>query len=269
LRRIFNIDPAQTEKIGGPTYNMSEGRMFSTLTHATREESLAAEAGDDATTKIYTDGSGFQGGAGAAAVIYLNGSPNPSGALRFHLGKLTEHSTYEGEVVGLMLAVWLMRTHCKEKIGKEGISIYTDCQSMIDTIYDMKPGPGQYLLNEFHKLISPFEDKGHQVCKFTINWIFAHSNVTGNERVDEEAKQAAKGNSTPRIFLPPLLQRPLPISKSALIQEAKLARAMEWKTHWETSPQVKKMKDINKDFPYKKFGQLEANLTRRQTSILV
>ncbi|KAF9538328.1 hypothetical protein CPC08DRAFT_602382, partial [Agrocybe pediades] len=105
--------------------------------------------------------------------------------------------------------------------------------------------------------------------KFSIRWISAHSDVAGNERVDEEAKEAAKGNTTPTLFLPPLLRRPLPIGKSALLQKAKEARKEEWRTEWNTSPRKKKMKSIDKDFPHKKFGQIANTLTRKQASILI
>jgi len=227
LRRIFNIDPSKVEKIGRITYSTANGRIFSTVVHSSQEESIEAEQNDKATTKIFTDGLGYQGGAGAAAVIYQNGFNAPTNSLKCHLGQLMDHSTYEGEAAGLILAAWLIRLHCKNQVGTEDISIYTDCQSIVDSVYDMKPGPGQYLLNEFHVLIALLANKGKKVSKFTINWISAHSNVQGNEQVDKIAKEAAQGQSTPRIFLPPLLRRPLPIAKSALIQKAKEARLAE------------------------------------------
>ncbi|KAF9568704.1 hypothetical protein CPC08DRAFT_609896, partial [Agrocybe pediades] len=122
------------------------------------------------------------------------------------LGSLTDHSTYDGEAVGLILAAWLLRSHCGARVGVDAISIYTDCQSAISTVFDMKPGPGQYLFSAFHNLIAPFKDTGHSATKFNIRWISAHSNVPGNERVDEEAKLAAQGDSTPNLFLPPILR---------------------------------------------------------------
>ncbi|KAF9542353.1 hypothetical protein CPC08DRAFT_621612, partial [Agrocybe pediades] len=122
-----------------------------------------------------------------------------------------DHSTYDGEAVGLILAAWLLRSHCGARVGVDAISIYTDCQSAISTVFDMKPGPGQYLFSAFHNLIAPFKDTGHSATKFNIRWISAHSNVPGNERVDEEAKLAAQEDSTPNLFLPPILRkRPLP-----------------------------------------------------------
>ncbi|KAF4619421.1 hypothetical protein D9613_004855 [Agrocybe pediades] len=133
----------------------------------------------------------------------------------------------------------------------------------------MRPGPGQHLYSAFHDLIAPFRDSGTNTTKFTIHWISAHSEVVGNEKVDEEAKSAAQGASTARPFLPDCLKRPLPIGKSSLLQLAKEQRTENWKASWLTSPRRKKMKKIDKDFPFKKFGKITSELTRRQTSILV
>ncbi|KAF9547113.1 hypothetical protein CPC08DRAFT_612697, partial [Agrocybe pediades] len=109
------------------------------------------------------------------------------------LGPAEKHSTYDGEAVGLILAAWLLRTQCRERVGTDAISIYSDCQSVINSVYDMNPGPGQYLLSAFHKLIKPLRNQGNTTPKFTIHWISAHTDVPGNEKVDEEAKAAAQG----------------------------------------------------------------------------
>lgn len=235
-----------------------------------REDSMEAEAKDTAPIKIYTDGSGYQGGASAAAVLYTDRATHPSGVCRHHLGTLKEHSTYEGEAVGLILAAWLLHTHCKDRVGNgSDISIYSDCQSALNTAYVMKPGPGQYLFSAFHDLIAPFKNQGNTSPKFTFHWISAHTNVPGNEKVDKEAKSAALGDSTPIPFLPPILRCPLPIGKSALLQKAKEQRTEHWKMIWSTSPRRKRLKKINKELPLKNFGKIVNELTRRQASILV
>ncbi|KAF9565437.1 hypothetical protein CPC08DRAFT_622521, partial [Agrocybe pediades] len=147
------------------------------------------------------DGSGYQGKVGAAAIIYTDGAQQPTGTLRYHLGPAEEHSTYEGEAVGLILAAWLLRAHCGQRVGSTAVSVYSDCQSVIKSVLAMRPGPGQHLLTAHQGEITP---------KFTLHWISAHTNVPGNEKVDEEAKAAAQGSTTPKPFLPPVLQRPMP-----------------------------------------------------------
>jgi hypothetical protein len=54
---------------------------------------------------IYTDGSGCDGGIGAAAVLYRKGVKKKH--LQRHLGPDTEHTVYEGELVGILLALHL------------------------------------------------------------------------------------------------------------------------------------------------------------------
>lgn len=62
---------------------------------------------DKAGIRIYSDGSGFEGGIGAAAVLY-RGNNEPK-TLKYHLGPATEHTVYKGEGVGAMLGMELLR----------------------------------------------------------------------------------------------------------------------------------------------------------------
>lgn len=56
--------------------------------------------------RVYSDGSDVDGGVGAAAVLIAPGR-NPK-VLRYHLGTSTDHSVYEGEVVGIALGIELL-----------------------------------------------------------------------------------------------------------------------------------------------------------------
>ena len=42
--------------------------------------------------------------------------------------------------------------------------------------------------------------------KFVLKWVVAHKGVAGNERVDEEAKRAVQGESSPLEEQPPILR---------------------------------------------------------------
>jgi len=55
--------------------------------------------------------------------------------------------------------------------------------------------------------------------RFHLVWILGHSGVKGNKKVDEEAKRAARGDSSPQHMLPPILRRQLPRSRAALNQK--------------------------------------------------
>ena len=72
-----------------------------------REESREEDEGDKADVQVYSDRSGIEGMASAAAVLFRDGQEIRS--LRYQLGPLTHHATYEAEVVGVLLAAELIR----------------------------------------------------------------------------------------------------------------------------------------------------------------
>ncbi|TFK17094.1 hypothetical protein FA15DRAFT_549514, partial [Coprinopsis marcescibilis] len=68
----------------------------------------------------------------------------------------------------------------------------------------------------------------------TIRWTPGHSNITGNEAVDVQAKRAAKGEISSRRRTPGTLRDRLPFSKSATQQmyndKLKTQAAKVWAT---------------------------------------
>lgn len=90
-----------------------------------------------ATYKIYSDGLGQNGQAGAAAVLMIGDDKTLAKTLRYHLGPLTQHTTYEAEAVGAVLATHLMKSILAQpnKTGDEsGITHYADNQSIIKAL---------------------------------------------------------------------------------------------------------------------------------------
>ena len=61
---------------------------------------------DTADLHAYSDGLGIDRMAGAAAIVFRNGQEVKS--IRYLLGPLTCHTTYEAEVVGVLLALELI-----------------------------------------------------------------------------------------------------------------------------------------------------------------
>jgi hypothetical protein len=74
---------------------------------------------------VYCYGSSFEGGIGASAVLYENQRETTS--LRFHLGRVTQHTVYELEVVGILLAIYLL-SKCIRPLTQR-ITIGTDSQA--------------------------------------------------------------------------------------------------------------------------------------------
>src|SRR5262249_31291753 len=100
------------------------GRTFETITPGTRrpnsippfkvhiadnrDEALESheQAKRRTEVRIYSDGSGYQGMAGACAVLY-RGTDAPQ-TLKYRLGKLSKHTVYEAESVGITLGLRLL-----------------------------------------------------------------------------------------------------------------------------------------------------------------
>ena len=108
-----------------PTYK----NTFTTTIAKSKEDSIKEEKRDDSDIRVYTDGSGYEGNVGAAALLYRKGTEEPEKILRFHLGSLKKHTTFEGEAVGSILAAWLLQG--RPEIGKTAVTSYSDSQAFI------------------------------------------------------------------------------------------------------------------------------------------
>ncbi|PPQ87301.1 hypothetical protein CVT24_006645, partial [Panaeolus cyanescens] len=270
LAAAFDTNPNATEKIPTmkPKYDLK--KYFDTQTFPTREDSIAHERSDDAKVKLYTDGSGQDGHVGAAASIYLKDMTNPTATRHLYLGKIDSHSTYEAEMVGLLLAIWLLITEAGHVLGRQKISIYTDNQSIIGALTSESRGPAEYLKDEIARICAKYlPNITLPSNKVTIKWISAHSDVTGNEKIDFEAKQAALGLTSRRQDLPRLLRSPLPNSISALRQDLKQEAKEKANNLWMTSPRWQQFKDLEADFEFRNFHKTIEKLDRHKASMLV
>ncbi|KAF8057556.1 hypothetical protein FPV67DRAFT_1391882, partial [Lyophyllum atratum] len=161
------------------------------------------------------DGSGYEGGVGASAVLFVNGAEKSS--LQYHLGPITHHTVYEAEIVGFTLAL-----HLLSKLGRQLTSltvIGSDSQAAIRALNNQRPHPAHYLLDRVHSAAEHLHMKQDRLINAII-WTPGHMEFDPNERADEIAKEAAQGTSSPSELLPAYLKRkPLPASIPALRQE--------------------------------------------------
>lgn len=97
----------------------------------------------------------------------------------------------------------------------------------------------------------------------------AHSKVSWNDRVNQEAKKVAAGTTLRDRNLPPVLRHNLPTSKSSLLQNLQKTAKMRYKAYWEASPQYTKLKKYNTKFPCKGFLKLTKSLSQCHTTILI
>ena len=104
-----------------------------------------------------------------------------------------------------------------------------DSQVAIQALNVHKPRPGGHILDEIHELSDSLHTRGLSDLQLKISWISGHDGVAGNEKVDEEAKAVAKGDSSPWQELPMLLQSdPLPLGAMAVKQHFWAELAKHW-----------------------------------------
>ena len=261
LIRIYDLPLARIETIVPTVQHPRSMAKFKVQTPGTRKESIKQEKNDEADFKAFSDGSGLNGGIGAAAVLYRKGRFTPLKQLKAHLGPNTKHNTYEAEIIGAMLAVWLIRG-CVETLGKV-VSIYIDNQAVLSTIINPRAKPGQYLARHLNSMANEL------LCVLGVHWISSHSKVRGNEKVDELAKEAADGRSSARVRLPPILRTPLPISASAVKQEHNDNLKAKWEREWEESDRSRRVGLIDDNFPFNGYRKRTYQLSRQTASFMM
>lgn len=185
-----DIDPDSVKKIGHSKRQAYFKPVYLTETASTQQDSITAEKEDKAKFKIYTDGSGQDGKAGAAAILYKGGQQEPLAIQHYHLGPTAKYMTYDAEWTGLLLAIWLITTVLKiqEHIIISNISIYVNNQSVIKTLNSTHTGPGQHIADAFQAIAETTHSRGPRIKKFNIKWISAHSNIAQNKQVNKEAR---------------------------------------------------------------------------------
>ncbi|KZP08750.1 hypothetical protein FIBSPDRAFT_683666, partial [Athelia psychrophila] len=106
---------------------------------------------------------------------------------RYRLGNDTEHTVFEGEVVGSGLGTELLRT---ERKVVRSATMFIDNQASIKSSQSFRSTPGHYLTDHLNRqMMRVF--KRHPNLRLKICWIPGHCDVAGNEAVDIEAKKAA------------------------------------------------------------------------------
>ena len=146
--RELGRDPATLEMIEAVRRLNKWKAAFTTEIEEKREDAEVVELQDredQVGVRVYMDRSGLGGEIGAAAVPYRGDTER--GQLRYHLGMVEEHTVYEGECVGILLGLELI----KRQRNAQRVTMYIDSQAAIQATMSNKPAPGHYLLDEVHK----------------------------------------------------------------------------------------------------------------------
>jgi hypothetical protein len=93
---------------------------------STKEDVVKAEKDDNSTYKVFTDSSGIDGRIGASAVLKEPGVELD--ALQLYLENMEDHTIFEGEGIGGVLAMVLLE-RLEQLSGS--VSIYVDSQPAI------------------------------------------------------------------------------------------------------------------------------------------
>jgi ribonuclease HI len=259
----FNLDPSRIEKVEAVRYDVGWKAEMGRVMANTKEAAIEKEAEDKANIKVYTDGSGVEGKVGASAVLKREGIRGWK-VRRFNVGKAEHHEVFEGEAVGLVLAMELVRG---EKRVRE-VSIYMDNQAAITATGSDAPGSARHIIEMIHAQHCRLAKK-HARARVTIHWIPSHSDVLGNEKADKHAKRAAKGEVSSPDNLPACLRKALPISKAAMrrLFRKKLTEAAA--QMWAASPRHLKFRQIDPTLSIASFRKIVRDMPKCQSAILV
>lgn len=262
----MNISPDSIETISPIRRRPNYKKKLSTHIAPSKEEALTkATTLHNSTYTVYSDGSGFENGIGAAAIMYINQVESQS--LWMHLGPSTEHTVYEGELAGLCLALHILYSlpfsiHSRIIIG-------TDSQAAIKALSKQTSHLAHYLLDHIHNLAENLHDKLNGNVNIQIHWTPGHQDFAPNERADTLTKRAAGGDSSIPNRLPPFFTNTsLPTSIPATRQEHLSSLKKAWKTRWKKSSHYMLSNSIDKSLPSNKFLQLVDNLPRSHSAIL-
>ncbi|KAH8836120.1 hypothetical protein DL96DRAFT_1412149, partial [Flagelloscypha sp. PMI_526] len=162
-----------TETITPAIRRPSKDNKFKVVIPVSRKESKEMEEKDDADIKIASDGSGYEGGIGAAAVLWRSGKEGMA-KLKLHLGDENTQTVFAAEGAGALLG-WHLLSKEREMQGKK-ISFYIDSQALVKALTTGKTKSGQWVVEFFVRKINQWITT-HKPERLTIIWITAHSGV--------------------------------------------------------------------------------------------
>ncbi|KAG9077368.1 hypothetical protein FRC06_008956 [Ceratobasidium sp. 370] len=106
LLHTFNILPSTFAPVPDSPQTPKILKLLNPALPPSREEALLAADQPNADVQIYSDGSGIDGGIGAAAVLCREGRSDKT--LCLYVGSDKRHTVYEAELVGALLALHLL-----------------------------------------------------------------------------------------------------------------------------------------------------------------
>ena len=84
-------------------------------------------------------------------------------------------------------------------------------------------------------------------------WISGHSEVTGNEKTNELAKQATEHRSSRLANLPPDIRRGIPVSTLAAKEEFHKWLLCDLEEQWNNSPRRERFIKLEENVPFQRY----------------
>ncbi|CAK5270117.1 unnamed protein product [Mycena citricolor] len=161
---------------------------------------------------------------------------------RKHLGSAAHHTVYEGEGIGLNLAVGLLRA---QQNVEGNVSVFVDNTAAIMATHNTTSAPSHYIWDALHEALEQLHET-HPRARVTFKWAPGHKDIQGNEAADEEAKKAADPGtqSDGDAYLRRPLRGTLPRSKSATIQDFHEGLRTRTQNEWVTSPRYPRLRAL-------------------------
>ena len=152
LIRIFKLTRKKLEIICLAAQCPPQQKRFTTKVAGLREDSIKWEKVDRANFKVFSDGSGNSEGIRAAAILYSKDCFTPLTQLKFSLGSPSKHNTFEAEIIGAILAIWLL--NCFHQTISKRVSLYIDNQAVLASLCHPKAVSSQYLVRHLSLLVN-------------------------------------------------------------------------------------------------------------------
>lgn len=264
---LYNLKSTKIEKIEPITTPPWTEININTLI-LNRDEAIQYHEECKADFHIFSDGSGYKNGIGAAAVMYKKREPLLA-SLTYHLGTSAEHTVHEGETVGLTLAGQLLEATKKPR-GSLSVVFAVDNTSTITGTTSRNIKAAQSHMVHFRKQVERLVSKRkHSKIDITVAWVPGHEGVAGNEEADRLAKRAAEGKTSAKNFLPKPLHKPPLANKAAVKQHFLTQLKLRQEAAWNVSKRRTALAKVGFTKPNKIFPKLVKPLSRREAGLLI
>ena len=226
----FKHDVRKVEKIPTRPCNPAKrGKLPFTISILdSKEASMEEDCMAKETIKVYLDGSVINGKVGTAAVLIQVGSTQRT--LHFHLGPEGEHTVHKAELIGILLAIQLIKTECTVSVP---IAIGADNQAALRAFTTDLRSLAHSIAREIIQQATFLQNQPrHRRHPLVLQWTTGHEGIPGNEKADEEAKHAVEGLTSDKSLLPLFLRHSLTINPSVIKQKHNGETSMHWKNEW-------------------------------------